>query len=68
MEKVLTKFHFHSISAWKFYQNSDSNSSRKLFRYSLLQLPLLLVLFIVNRKGSKNKDDLKPIENLNTNS
>lgn len=36
--------------AWKFYQESDSGSSRKLFRFSLLHLPLLMVLFLINKK------------------
>lgn len=36
--------------AWKFYKESDSGSSRKLFRFSLLHLPLLMVLFILNKK------------------
>lgn len=47
--------------AWKFYQESDSGSSRKLFRFSLLHLPLLMILFMVNKKEwifKKSKDDL----------
>jgi protoheme IX farnesyltransferase len=36
--------------AWKFYKESDSGSSRKLFRFSLLHLPLLMVLFLLNKK------------------
>jgi protoheme IX farnesyltransferase len=36
--------------AWKFYKESDSGSSRKLFRFSLLHLPLLMVLFLINKK------------------
>lgn len=36
--------------AWKFYQESDSGSSRKLFRFSLLHLPLLMILFMINKK------------------
>lgn len=38
------------FSAYKFYQKSDSGSSRKLFRFSLIQLPILMVLFFVNKK------------------
>lgn len=37
---------------WRFYQKSDSASSRKLFRYSLIHLPLLMILFLVNKKRS----------------
>uniref|UniRef100_A0A1B0BD28 Protoheme IX farnesyltransferase, mitochondrial n=1 Tax=Glossina palpalis gambiensis TaxID=67801 RepID=A0A1B0BD28_9MUSC len=33
--------------AYKFYQHSDSGSSRKLFRYSLIHLPLLMAMFLL---------------------
>lgn len=36
--------------AYKFYQKSDSGSSRKLFRFSLIHLPILMILFFVNKK------------------
>ncbi|XP_017769349.1 PREDICTED: protoheme IX farnesyltransferase, mitochondrial [Nicrophorus vespilloides] len=36
--------------AYKFYKDSSSASSRKLFRYSLIHLPLLMILFLVNKK------------------
>lgn len=36
--------------AWEFHQKADSKSSRKLFRFSLLHLPLLLTLFLLNKK------------------
>lgn len=36
--------------AWRFYKESDSGSSRKLFRFSLLHLPLLMGLFLLNKK------------------
>lgn len=36
--------------AWKFYKESDSANSRKLFRFSLIHLPLLMVLMFVNKK------------------
>lgn len=38
------------VAAYKFYEKSDSGSSRKLFRYSLIQLPILMILFFVNKK------------------
>lgn len=47
--------------AWKFYKESDSGSSRKLFRFSLLHLPLLMVLFLVNKKEwvfKKSKEEM----------
>lgn len=37
--------------SWKFYQESDSGSSRKLFRFSLVHLPVLLILMLVNKKN-----------------
>lgn len=36
--------------AWEFHQKADSKSSRKLFRFSLLHLPLLMALFLLNKK------------------
>lgn len=46
--------------AWQFYQQSDSATSRKLFRFSLVYLPALMVLLLVNKKywfiGQKKKD------------
>ncbi|XP_026461875.1 protoheme IX farnesyltransferase, mitochondrial isoform X2 [Ctenocephalides felis] len=36
--------------AWKFYKESDSKSSRKLFRFSLIHLPALMLLFLLNKK------------------
>ncbi|XP_050431743.1 protoheme IX farnesyltransferase, mitochondrial-like [Adelges cooleyi] len=44
--------------AWKFYQESDSKSSRKLFRFSLIHLPALMILLLVNKHGlwSSNSD------------
>lgn len=36
--------------AWRFYRDSDSNSSRRLFRFSLVHLPALMVLFLLNKK------------------
>merc|ERR1719423_600012 len=48
--------------AFKFYQESDSGSSRKLFRYTLIHLPLLLTLLYINKKEKSQK-----IENLSSN-
>lgn len=38
------------FSAWQFYKKSDSGSSRKLFRFSLIHLPALMLLMLVNKK------------------
>lgn len=51
---------YYGYLAWKFYQESDSGSSRKLFRFSLLHLPLLMILFMLNKKEwifKKAKDE-----------
>ncbi|XP_052757444.1 protoheme IX farnesyltransferase, mitochondrial [Galleria mellonella] len=42
--------------AWQFYKKSDSGSSRKLFRFSLIHLPLLMVLMLVNKKYWSSAD------------
>lgn len=43
---------YFTYLAWKFYQESDSSSSRKLFRFSLIHLPLLMLLMLINKKSS----------------
>ncbi len=40
--------------AWEFHRKGDSSSSRKLFRYSLIHLPLLMTLLFVSKK-KRNK-------------
>ncbi|XP_055546258.1 protoheme IX farnesyltransferase, mitochondrial [Wyeomyia smithii] len=52
--------------AWEFHQKADSKSSRKLFRFSLLHLPLLMALFLLNKKywvfsQEKPNEDNTPI-------
>ncbi|ETN60953.1 protoheme ix farnesyltransferase [Anopheles darlingi] len=41
---------YFAYLAWDFHQKADSKSSRKLFRFSLLHLPLLMALFLLNKK------------------
>ena len=41
--------------SWRFYQRADSSSSRKLFRYTLIHLPLLMTLMCLGKK-SKDKE------------
>ncbi len=36
--------------SWNFYTNADSASSRRLFRFTLLHLPLLITLMYVSKK------------------
>jgi len=47
---------YMTFLAYKFYQKADSNSSRKLFRFSLIHLPLLMTLMCVSKKSQKDKD------------
>lgn len=49
--------------AWEFYKKSDSATSRKLFRFSLLHLPALMILMLICKKywfidfaGNKGKE------------
>merc|ERR1719219_2743005 len=46
---------YMTFLAWKFYQKADSNSSRKLFRFSLIHLPLLMTLMCISKKREKDK-------------
>lgn len=50
------------VSAYKFYQKSDSGSSRKLFRFSLVQLPALMLLYLFNKKEWIKKDTNKEVK------
>ncbi|XP_063225878.1 protoheme IX farnesyltransferase, mitochondrial [Bacillus rossius redtenbacheri] len=38
------------LLAWQFYRNADSQSSRKLFRFSLIHLPALMLLLLISKK------------------
>jgi heme o synthase len=51
-----TKLKF-TLAAWRFYKDSDSKSSRKLFMYSLVHLPALLVLLLISKKHDSNKTE-----------
>jgi len=42
--------------SWKFYQKADSSTSRKLFRYTLIHLPLLMTLMILGKKAKDDKE------------
>ena len=42
--------------AWRFYRDSDYRSSRRLFHYSLLHLPLLMGLVLINKKQWYGKE------------
>lgn len=44
--------------AWDFYRKGDSNSSRKLFRFSLVHIPTLMILMLISKKrfGAKTAE------------
>lgn len=44
------KLIFITVVAHRFYKDSNSRTSRSLFRYSLLHLPALMVLFLLSKK------------------
>ncbi len=39
-----------SYLSWKFYKNADSTSSRKLFRFTLIHIPVLIMLMLISKK------------------
>ena len=41
--------------SWRFYEEANSSSSRKLFRYTLIHLPLLMILMFISRKRGDQK-------------
>merc|ERR1719468_887809 len=45
--------------AYRFYEKADSNSSRKLFRFSLIHLPLLMTLMGLGKKSLQDKEKEK---------
>ncbi|XP_071953974.1 protoheme IX farnesyltransferase, mitochondrial-like [Antedon mediterranea] len=36
--------------AWRFHQKADSHSAKQLFRFSLLHLPIIMLLMIISKK------------------
>jgi protoheme IX farnesyltransferase len=43
--------------AVQFKRNADAQSSRKLFRYSLIYLPMIILLMLITKSPVKNIDD-----------
>ncbi|XP_043522799.1 protoheme IX farnesyltransferase, mitochondrial [Frieseomelitta varia] len=43
--------------AWEFHKHSDSKSSRKLFRFSLIHLPALIILMLISKKQWHSNDN-----------
>jgi len=48
---------YFTYLAYRFYEKADSNSSRKLFRFSLVHLPLLLTFMWISKKSTKEEED-----------
>lgn len=46
-----------SYLGWKFYKEGDSKSSRQLFRFTLLHLPVLFTLMLISKKPSRERTD-----------
>lgn len=44
-----------TLLAWRFYKRSDNKSARKLFRFSLIHLPLLMGLILFHKKYSNER-------------
>ena len=42
---------YQALLAWRFYKEGDSNSSRKLFRMTLLHIPVVMLLMAMDKKG-----------------
>lgn len=53
---------YFTYLAYQFYKDSTSSSSRKLFKFSLIHLPLLMILFLMSKKRwfVLDKDSTKP--------
>ncbi|KAL4241115.1 Protoheme IX farnesyltransferase [Mactra antiquata] len=47
--------------AWNFYRKGDSNSSRKLFRFTLIHIPMLMILMIVGKKFGVDREERQSI-------
>ena len=41
---------FMTYLGWQFYKKADSKSAKKLFRFTLLHLPLLIMLLLISKK------------------
>ncbi|GAB6020428.1 hypothetical protein CHUAL_003123 [Chamberlinius hualienensis] len=47
--------------SYKFYKDSDGKSSRKLFRFSLIHLPAIMMLMIISKKHYGKKEEAVPV-------
>ena len=42
---------------YRFYKDSDSRSARKLFRFSLLYLPILMLMILLHKKQRTEREE-----------
>ena len=49
---------YQALLSWEFYRNANANTSKKLFRFTLLHLPIIMILLIIckNRTGERERD------------
>jgi len=47
--------------AWKFKENPNAKTSRTLFKFSLVHLPVLLTLLVLSKKLNRKEDELKQV-------
>ena len=50
--------------AWDFYRKGDSNSSRKLFRFTLVHIPALMILMLISKKSFRGAKKTEESSNL----
>ena len=46
--------------SWRFHQQGDSKSSRKLFHFSLIHLPAVMALMLISKKQYRQGDKKQP--------
>ena len=51
-----------SLLSWEFHKNSNSNTARKLFRFTLLHLPVLMFFMIICSGNTKSKELARSLE------
>ena len=42
---------FMTYLGWRFYKKADSKSAKQLFRFTLLHLPVLMMLLLISKKN-----------------
>ena len=57
---------FFGYAGWRFYQNANEKTAKHLFFFSLVHLPLLLMLFMIHKRRRDNSvaaesDDVRGI-------